>query len=444
MARAPEPQRRTVHHLDWRGFDSEMIARIKATVVLADLLPNIGATRARERGKWSCPVCGSSDGLQLHERDNRAYCFAGCSKPLDALDLLGALHGDDMGAKVRAGAALAGIDYEGERAAFMGRAPGHRAPAAILPAALVRPARRGLYEWEERAALYEFDMGMSRADAEQLATRELKTKARAVLVWARSQVRDLESWAANWLERERGLDPEMCAAFGLVSCSAARWREVVQAAAERFGEDMAKVAGIMRADEEQPGAPFPRITRMIILPNVIDGEATLDALRFRNPNPSSPHLKALALPNADALAPGLSWALERPYLETWALEQARAHNLPLYVVEGELDALSMWQAGRPALAAPGANSWRAGWCAPWADLSRVVVVADQDKGAGFKLAEEIGAAMVRELGRDEARRLLGGDGRARRARAGSAYKDPNDLLRAGELGAFIDECEAIR
>jgi hypothetical protein len=201
-----------------------------------------------------------------------------------------------------------------------------------------------------------------------------------------------------------------------------------------------KVAGVMRADEgehHREGDPFPRIARMIILPNVIEGGAALDALRFRNPAPSSPHLKALALLNGDALAPGLSWALERPYLETWALEMARAHNLPLYVCEGELDALSMWQAGRPALAAPGAKSWRAGWCASWAGLSRVIIVADQDKGAGAQLAKEIGAAALRELGDEEARRIVAGA----RIPAARGFKDANDLLRAGLLGAFINECE---
>lgn len=448
MARAPEQQRRAVDDLDWRGFDADMIARIKAALPLADLLPTLGAVKARERGKWSCPACGSSDGLQLYERDNRAHCFAGCSKPLDALDLIGAVYGADMGAKVRAGAQLARIDYEGERAAFLGRdlrATWTRRPALPLPAA--RPARRGLYEWEERAAVYEFEGGMSRDVAEQLATMAFKARARELLLWIAAQTRGLDDWAASWLENERGLDPQMCAAFGVASCTAARWRELVNAAAERFGEDMAMMAGVMRADEgehHRAGDPFPRAPRFLILPNFTTNGAEVDALRFRNPNPPSPHLKALALLNAEALAPGMSWALERPYLETWALETARLLALPLYVCEGELDALSMWQAGRPALAAPGASSWRAGWCASWAGLSRVVVVADQDARSGAQLAREIGAAMVGELGRDEARRLLGGDGTARRARAGSGYKDPNDLLRAGELGAFIQECEATR
>lgn len=440
---AHEQQRRAVDKPDWARFDADMIARIKAALPLADLLPALGATKGRERGKWSCLVCGSSDGLQLYS-DGHAHCYASCASGRDALDLLGAVYGADMGAKVRAGAQLARIDYEGERAAFLGREPERGAPAAPSLPAPVRRAHRGAPRWEQLADDAEL-LGHQRPDAEQFASAQLKDEARAVLVWMRGQVVELDDWAARWLEGERGLDPQMCLAFGLVSCTAPRWRELVHAAAGRFGADVVKVAGVMRAEDgehHREGDPFPRVPRFIIMPNVIEGGAALDALRFRNPAPSSPHLKALALLNPAALTPGLSWALERPYLETWALEMARTHDLPLYVCEGELDALSMWQMGRPALAAPGAKSWRAGWCASWAGLSRVVVVADQDARAGAELAQSIGAAMVGELGRDEARRLLGGTGTARRARAGSGYKDPNDLLRAGELGAFVDECEA--
>jgi hypothetical protein len=437
MARAPEHQRRTVDELDWRAFDADMIARIKATIILADLLPELGAAPARERGKWSCPVCGSSDGLQLYERDNRARCYASCSKPLDALDLIGASYGGDFAAAIRAGAQLARIDYEGERAAFLGRDTWTPRPALPLPAA--RPMRRGLYEWEERAALYEFDMGMSRADAEGRASDTMKARARELLLWIAERTRGLDEWAAGWLENERGLDAEMCAAFGVASCTAPRWRELVNAAAGQFGADVAMMAGVMRAedgDHHRAGDPFPRVSRFLILPNFTVDGAAVDALRFRDPNPPAPQRKALALLNPSSLVPGMSWALERPYLETFALEMARLTALPLYVCEGELDALSFWQAGRPALAAPGANTWRAGWCASWAGLSRVFVVADQDKGAGVQLATKIGASALQELG-EVARVMM----RGAIPPAALGFKDANDLLRAGLLPDFIDQCE---
>jgi DNA primase len=128
-------------------------------------------------------------------------------------------------------------------------------------------------------------------------------------------------------------------------------------------------------------------------------------------------------------------------LENQAIEFARRKGLPLYVCEGELDALSFWQMGRPALATYGANRWPNGWCASWADLSRVVVVADQDgaRRTGEKLAERIGAAAVRELGLNETARIL----RGATVNKSSGLKDPNDLLRAGKLGAFINLCEAM-
>lgn len=70
----------------------------------------------------------------------------------------------------------------------------------------------------------------------------------------------------------------------------------------------------------------------------------------------------------------------------------------LFVVEGEPDAVSLWSAGVPAVAVPGAQSWRPEW-ARRLDGRRLIVMCDCDK-PGRDLAATIGElpnAMVVDL-----------------------------------------------
>lgn len=61
---------------------------------------------------------------------------------------------------------------------------------------------------------------------------------------------------------------------------------------------------------------------------------------------------------------------------------------PLFVVEGEPDAVSMWSAGVRAVAVPGAQSWRADWARRlWG--RELIVICDCD-GPGRQLADTIG------------------------------------------------------
>lgn len=76
---------RIAHEIDWAQLRS---------LDMTTVLERLGAERARQRHKWSCPVCGSSDALHLYPRDNRAHCYAE-GEGYNPLDLLMAAEGLD-------------------------------------------------------------------------------------------------------------------------------------------------------------------------------------------------------------------------------------------------------------------------------------------------------------------------------------------------------------
>lgn len=428
---------------EWGAFDRGILERIKSALPVDELARHNGAHLNR-LGVGRCPLHDDSSPSFKATRD-RWVCYAGCGSG-DALDLIGQLYECAGGfvERLRIGCDLAGIDYDAEQASFLGQAPKARAPReALPPLKVVAPRERApqLYEWEERAARYEHDMGLMRHDAEQRATEDLKAVGRGVLLWMLSQLDGLDGEALRWLEQVRGIDPELGAHWGLMSCTAARWRELVDAAAARFGADAAQFAGVMRAadgEHHRAGDPFPRAARFIVLPYE-DEAGGLDTIRVRNIAPDA-QVKMLSLPSHPDV-PGLTWQPDRPFLEGHALDAARRNGCPLYACEGELDAIAVWQAGRPALATYGASVWHPGWCAPWKGLDRVIVLMDRDARAGEQLASRIfNDAVHEQLQPEGAPNVL----RFFRAPEGAGVKDANDLLRAGALGEFLHKCEADR
>lgn len=439
MARAPEHQRRAV---DWTPFNEALTARIKAALPVDELARHSGA-QLNKQGVGRCPLHDDSSPSFKAGHDHWT-CYAGCGGG-DVLDLIGAMYDNAASFvdRLRVGCQLAGIDYDAEQAAFLGHAPRKNASRAPLlpPLKDVQPIARKpqLYEWEERAARHEFELGMSRDDAELRATSELGAQARAALGWIVAQLDVLDEGARRWLENERGLDAELCAHFGLRSSSAREWRGLVMEAADMFGADVLMRAGVMRAedgDHHRAGDPFPRVASFIVMP-YLDERGELDTIRLRNTTPGA-GAKMLGLLNPNNI-PGLSWQPGRPFLEGAALEVARRTGCPLYVCEGELDALAVWQRGRPALATYGAGVWHPGWSGAWKGLDRVFVLLDRDERAGVQLAGRISDDVVFERVQQEGAPPVV---RFKRAPDGAGVKDANDMLRAGLLGIFLHKCEA--
>lgn len=147
--------------------------------------------------------------------------------------------------------------------------------------------------------------------------------------------------------------------------------------------------------------------------------ASLETVRFRSSEPSDKP-KMMSLTSDGPTNP------EVPYLEG-SVGVAGRYRWPLFVVEGELDALSIVQSGWPAVATNSASTWRDEWCAEWVAerIPQVVVIAEGDE-AGRRFPEVVAGAAKRVCGTAWAETHLS----SVHVEAG---RDVNDLLMAGEL-----------
>jgi len=226
----------------------------------------------------------------------------------------------------------------------------------------------------------------------------------------------------------RGLDPEMCLAMGVRSVEDADvWRALMNELDPELWIAMGLGKRTKRGTIRLCYAQAP-----MLLFGYFAGSAQsledLRALRFR--------------PILEAEGGGAKYLSQRhkvnqpelPFIHD-ASEAARAHDLSLCVCEGELNALSVLQAGGLALSAQGATSWHPGWCSGWGDL-RVTVLQDGDEaGLGFS------KAVINALAQHTGVRHFRGRVQIRSMGAG---RDPNDWLKAGQLRRLLLEIGAAR
>lgn len=72
----------------------------------------------------------------------------------------------------------------------------------------------------------------------------------------------------------------------------------------------------------------------------------------------------------------------------------------VWVTEGEIDAMTLTQAGLPTVGVPGANAWQKHWSRLFADFERIVVVCDGDQAGrdfGRKFTEKVENAVIIHL-----------------------------------------------
>ena len=152
--------------------------------------------------------------------------------------------------------------------------------------------------------------------------------------------------------------------------------------------------------------------------------ASLETVRFRSTDPDDTP-KMMSLTSDGPTNPSV------PYLEG-GVGVAGRYQWPLFVVEGELDALSIVDCGWPAVATNSASTWRPEWCEEWVDyrIPQIVVVAEGD-AAGRRFPSRV-AKVARDVCGPEwteghFSKVVCEDG-----------QDVNDLHMAGELRDKLD------
>lgn len=184
------------------------------------------------------------------------------------------------------------------------------------------------------------------------------------------------------------------------------------------------------------GNAHPYIEQMLILPFWRAG--VLEGLRFRRLSHDTTYagVKYLALC-------GAANQVEAPFLATHdGMPMACGlHRGLLWVVEGELDTLSIRSVGRAAIGAPSANIWRPEWVAGWASIPHVVILKDADRDgvdAADRFVEWIERAARSQHGENWVQAHL----QVHTIPTGEGTKDANDLLMLGE-GVLRDALRQI-
>jgi len=197
--------------------------------------------------------------------------------------------------------------------------------------------------------------------------------------------RGLDGPARDYLQG-RGLDPDFIEeTFGVCSMT----REDLRGIVDAFDEEALRLAGFasyyLRPDWDTP--KHQMLLDHAIVFAYFDDDGWIDTLRIREID-SDKKPQSLCSSEVD------SWSGTRcgelphrptyPYLGWRAPICAVDREMPLYVVEGEMDALSIASTGRMAVGTISASIWRPEWCEEWGDISEVHVLADGDGGgSGF-------------------------------------------------------------
>jgi len=247
----------------------------------------------------------------------------------------------------------------------------------------------------------------------------------------------LDERALDYLTSHRGIEEWYVREFGVKSITRRQLRSVV----DTFDEETLRAAGFssyyLRPDWNAP-PDRDQLDHALVFPYVQASDRGLgDTLRFREIEPGA-KVRSLASSSLDDVdEPGrMPHRPTHPYLGWCSMEAARTWDKPLYIVEGEIDALSMAATERPVTGTPSAHMWRPEWCDGWQSLSKVVVLADGDQG-GRTLAEKVTEVAMERFGQPFITHQL----ETRQVHVSGQPGDANDTLVNGQLSTLLTDLE---
>ena len=351
-------------------------------VPIHEVLESRHVLSATARDKYACVACASSDAMHVYKVGNNAHCFS-CGESFSPIDIIMNIDGVEALPAAKTLVNENDLSPRNDSSRFSKRVNTQAAPE---PGELQPPAKTNSRDGTRRRVLNEMypyiDLGIA---------------------------------GANYLSG-RGIDPSLASSLGIGEGDGRHWYKLT----EEFSEDELEAAGLLNSRGNIH--PFYSHGFLIFTYFTSDG-GSVDSYRFRRLYDDNSQ-KMLAL-----CGPGP----KHPYLASVSVPQAQKSTQLLYVVEGELDALSILQTGRHAVATPGASVWKDEWCKGWESL-RVVVLADGDE-AGRGLAARIAKSAHRVQGRNWVKQNLN-------LRAPSAEGvDPNDLLQHQKLSQQLSKIE---
>lgn len=210
----------------------------------------------------------------------------------------------------------------------------------------------------------------------------------------------------------RGIPEEVARDLGIKSVERlARWESLVGS----LSPDEQEQCGLLYSDNTRV---VPGHAPSLLIP-YFDERGRLDSFRFRLIDGWTRYWALSGhAPQVPFLAQAVSIALEK--------------KMPLYVTEGEIDAISLIVSGRCALSGSGAATWRHEWVEQWLALEEVIIIADAD-ASGHDFAKCVLQACVEVHGRGWARTHV------RALQCPPRIKDANELLQKKLLSRVLEE-----
>ena len=354
----------------------------------------------KERGKYPCLKCGSSDALHAYDGSPAGFkCFS-CGKWWSNVDAAAVVWGLEPAEACKRLAGSLGILLPDD-----GSGPFRPTPTPPGP---IKAAQN------RNAGGAGSSSGTPSPEILEIRARVYKTILNSL---------DLTDPGKTYLN-SRGLDPEASDWYGFRSIDGPEgWGWLRSALMDSHSWPELVVAGFGKKGEAQVFLPFYGKEPALLIP-YLDGEE-VKAVRFRN-------LK----PNADPRNRYREPLSARPHVPFNAgVLKAIESGGDLHIAEGELDAWTLHLADVVAIGIPGASAWRPEWSQMVRSASRVLLWYDPDEAgeaATGKTAESLagtwgGAAWVRE----RVKRV--------RRRTGDEGQDVNDLHRAGRLGRYLED-----
>jgi len=362
-----------------------LIQRARGANVQAVASRVAGLESAREKNKWSCPVCGSSDALHVYE--DGARCYSGkhpdADRQMDGIALVQASLGCGFKEAVE-------------------EITGERWPKNV------NGSDKGDNPF---AGGSDTKSTPKRAPVRATTPPKKKNLPTTTLLERLVDVLELDEKGKAYLD-SRSIDPECASHLGIVSCSKSAWRSYLGRVENK---DLLRYSGLLVKDGS---AIHPFYDHFLVFPYFSDDG--LETVRFRCTD-TSVHPKMMSV-----CSPGPT-SSQAPYCfdsVPWAKHEPSTGGV-LFVVEGELDALSCIELGFAAVSTYSASVWPKQWCLGWRGL-QVVVVAEGDE-AGDSFADRVIDASVEVHGLDW---TLASVSMAKLGRG----DDLNDLKMQGNLG----------
>ena len=298
----------------------------------------------KERKKYPCVKCASSDAMQLYA--DHAFCFS-CWTVFDNIALAQHSWGMSYAETLPRLCGHLGIHFPEKGSGPVGRAPRARRPST--PTRVAREPQRAVYETDS---------------SEEVLRQEIYGQI--------FHLSGLGDRSAAYLDG-RGLNSELARSYGFRSINPLEWGDIREIM-ESLSEEHRRASGLYKEGQWSP--PFGGRKELLLIPFFLSmDELAPRRIRFRNPSHDAGNA-----PRYQSL-----FGIGTPFPFNAQVLEGEVDRL--YITEGELDAWALTLQGKAAVGLPGASTASSvgAWIAERVrDVAQIRISTDRDGDQGDK------------------------------------------------------------